>query len=142
MNLAERFGSIQEHTFGASWVTAEELAAIPREELAERRDERVHEYRVSSAGEDLVTPWLKKPGHEDLRAALASAEEVRRGDRALGRGLHPHQPSLYPAWAPPNPASVRTREAHRVPASGLSSLRSAVTRTPSRSSARARETKS
>lgn len=85
VNLGERFGSIQEHTFGASWATAEELAAIHWDELAERRDERVHEYRVSSAGEELVTKWLNKPGYEDIRAALVSAEEVRRGDRVFRR---------------------------------------------------------
>lgn len=87
VNLAERFGSIQEHTFGASWVTAEELTAIQWDEPAERRDERVHELRVSSMGEQLVTKWLNKPGHEDIRAALEFVEEVRREDRVFRRPI-------------------------------------------------------
>lgn len=85
VNLAERFGSIQEHTFGASWVTAEELFGIDWEEPAERRDERVHELCVSSTGEELVTKWLNKPGYEDIRAELTSVHEVRRGERVFRR---------------------------------------------------------
>lgn len=86
VNFAERYESIREHTFGQSFALYEEIAAIDWDEPAERRDERVHEFILSSDGrEALVTKWLHKPGCEGVRAELGDAGEVVRGDRVFRR---------------------------------------------------------